>query len=72
MLFLRGKYRDIIDAWKRKSNILGRKVEVKTYSETLVGEVLDVDELGRLIFKDNSGNILNINVGNVDKLRIHE
>ena len=72
MMFLRGKYPDIIDAWKRKSNILGRKVEVKTYSETLVGEVLDVDELGRLIFKDNSGNILNINVGNVDKLRMYE
>lgn len=52
-----------IDAYRRKSNVMGRDVDVYVGNEIVSGVVTDIDENANLIVKDKDGKIHSFNSG---------
>lgn len=55
----------IINEWRVNSCTLGKKIEVNDFSKKISGIALDIDDEGRLIFKKENGEIINILSGEV-------
>jgi BirA family biotin operon repressor/biotin-[acetyl-CoA-carboxylase] ligase len=56
----RGKTLEIIDSWKEKSEMFGKKAIVYDGNEKLIGHVIDIDQNGGLVMKLTDGSVKNI------------
>jgi BirA family transcriptional regulator, biotin operon repressor / biotin---[acetyl-CoA-carboxylase] ligase len=59
-LLSRGKTLEIIDSWKEKSEMFGKKAIVYDGNEKLMGHVIDIDQNGALVMKLTDGSVKNI------------
>ncbi|KYK21180.1 hypothetical protein AYK25_08525 [Thermoplasmatales archaeon SM1-50] len=55
MLFKKGNYKRLIDEWKKHSDTLGKVIRIQTPTEILKGTACDIDELGFLLVRTESG-----------------
>ena len=55
--------KEYIDAYRHKSNIIGREVDVYVGNEVVSGIATDIDENANLIVKDRDGKIFSFNSG---------
>jgi BirA family transcriptional regulator, biotin operon repressor / biotin---[acetyl-CoA-carboxylase] ligase len=56
----RGKTLEIIDSWKEKSEMFGKKAIVYDGNEKFIGHVIDIDQNGALVMKLTDGSVKNI------------
>jgi BirA family transcriptional regulator, biotin operon repressor / biotin---[acetyl-CoA-carboxylase] ligase len=56
----RGKTLEIIDSWKEKSDMFGKRAIVYDGNEKLIGHVIDIDQNGGLVMKLTDGSVKNI------------
>lgn len=68
-IFKKNGFEPIMLRWRGLSDIIGQKVMVDVMGEKHAGEVIDVDEGGILILKDDQGKIQRIFSGDVLLLR---
>jgi len=54
-LLCTGKTLEIIDLWKKNSDIIGKKAKVYDGKETVVGQVIDIENDGSLLMKLDDG-----------------
>jgi BirA family biotin operon repressor/biotin-[acetyl-CoA-carboxylase] ligase len=59
-LLSRGKTSEIIDSWKEKSDMFGKKAIVYDRNEKFMGHVIDIDQNGALVMKLTDGSVKNI------------
>ena len=69
ILFKKHKYSKIIEDWRQKSSILGKRVMISTNKGIIYGTVLNIDKSGRLILQLNNNEKIKINTGMVLQLR---
>lgn len=50
-----GYWSNLLQEWKGRASFLGKRVEVRSFEETLVGQALDIDEDCALIIRLESG-----------------
>ena len=55
--------KDYIDIYRRKSNIIGKTVDVYVGNEIISGVAVDIDENANLIVKDEQGTVRSFNSG---------
>lgn len=60
---------DILTAIKDRSGVLHRRVEVRTRFRRHIGTVVDLDAEGRIVLRTSDGRIVNVNSGQVRRLR---
>jgi BirA family biotin operon repressor/biotin-[acetyl-CoA-carboxylase] ligase len=65
LLLEEGKTREVIESWKRGSEIFGRRVTVKDGNEVLNGRALDLDDCGALLITLADGSVKKILFGEV-------
>ncbi|MFC1670015.1 biotin--[acetyl-CoA-carboxylase] ligase [Spirochaetota bacterium] len=63
--FLNNGFADILEEWKRLSQIMGSKIKVDLEKGSIEGEVVEVDKDGFLIIRDSDGNDEKIIAGDV-------
>ncbi len=68
-IFQKNGYEPIIERWKELSNMFGRNIMVNVLGKEYSGEVIDMDNDGALILKDNQGNLHRVFSGDVTLLR---
>lgn len=68
-MFNKSGFEPIMSRWKELANILGQRIVVDTIGKKYIGEVLDVDDDGVLIMKDDQGTIHRIFSGDVTLAR---
>jgi biotin-(acetyl-CoA carboxylase) ligase len=56
-----GRTLEIIERWKEKSDIFGKKAIVYDGTQKVMGEVIDIDQNGALIIKLSDTSIKKIN-----------
>lgn len=66
-LFKRGTFRPILDAWREKCVLSGAQAQIRCGEKTWEGTVIDVDQEGALLLKDQAGKIQRILSGEVLK-----
>lgn len=54
-----------IDAYRRRSNVIGKRVSIHQGTETAYGRALDIDDQARLIVKTDTGEIRALNSGEI-------
>lgn len=59
-LLSRGKTLEIIDSWKEKSDMFGKKAIVYDGNEKFMGHVIDIDQSGALVMKLTDDSVKNI------------
>ena len=64
-MFKRNDFFPIMHRWKQLSGIVGQKIRVDVMGRTHVGKVVDIDDDGVLILKDNQGRLQRIFSGDV-------
>jgi BirA family biotin operon repressor/biotin-[acetyl-CoA-carboxylase] ligase len=64
-LFVKEGFAPVLTMWKKYASFLGRKVEVLTGTEKLVGLALDVEDDGGLTVELESGTVKHVLVGDV-------
>ncbi len=64
-----GRDAELLEAIKRRSAVLQRRVEVRTLLRRWVGTVIDLDAEGRIVLRTDSGRLAVLDVGAVRKLR---
>lgn len=64
-LFKKGTTRPILDAWRKKCILIGAHAKILSGGKALEGTVVDLDEAGALLFKDQTGHIQRILSGEV-------
>ena len=63
------RYRDIVDAWKRYSATLGKRVRATLVTGEIVeGVAIDVDGYGRLVVRGDDGSLRYIDAGDIEHL----
>jgi len=63
------RYRDIVDAWKRHSATLGKRVRARLVTgEVVEGIAIDVDGYGRLVMRGDDGSLRYIDAGDIEHL----
>jgi BirA family biotin operon repressor/biotin-[acetyl-CoA-carboxylase] ligase len=65
-LFLEEGNAVILKAWKDRAQIKGRRVNVTSFGETLVGTAIDVDSDGALILETEDGKRIRVVAGDVE------
>jgi BirA family biotin operon repressor/biotin-[acetyl-CoA-carboxylase] ligase len=60
----------IIKEWKNQSDTIGKRVNIKTSTEQLTGEVIDIDQSGFLILNTNKGKQRKITSGDCTYIEI--
>jgi BirA family biotin operon repressor/biotin-[acetyl-CoA-carboxylase] ligase len=68
-LFLEEGNAVILKAWKDRAQIKGRRVNVTSFGETLVGTAIDVDSDGALILETEDGKRIRVVAGDVQYKR---
>jgi BirA family biotin operon repressor/biotin-[acetyl-CoA-carboxylase] ligase len=63
--FQHGLWDVLLQEWKSLAKFLGKRVEVESFEEVLVGEALDVDEAGALIIRSDDEMLRKIVAGDV-------
>ncbi len=64
-LFKKGAFQPILDAWRKRCIIIGAHVGILSGEKELEGTVVDVDETGALLLRDQAGEIQRILSGEV-------
>lgn len=64
-MFKKNEFFSIIHRWKQLSDIVGKKISVDVLGQEHMGEVVDIDDDGVLILKDDQGRIQRIISGDV-------
>lgn len=64
-LFKKGAFQPILDAWRKRCVIIGTHVKILSGEKELEGTVVDVDEAGALLLRDQAGQIQRILSGEV-------
>ena len=59
-LKLSGKVQELLNEWRDYSITLGKQVEIKTPTETLRGQAMDIDKNGVLLLELPSGSVRKI------------
>ena len=59
-LFINHRFKIIIDEWKIHTDTLGKKISVRTPTETLEGTAIDIDSSGFLLIRTDNGEIKKI------------
>lgn len=62
-------FRSVLEDWRRLDCTLGRRVQVRTYGETLEGEAVDLSPEGALLLKTRDG-IVALFEGEIEQLRL--
>jgi BirA family biotin operon repressor/biotin-[acetyl-CoA-carboxylase] ligase len=68
-IFLREGGAPVLEAWREKAKIEGKRVKVTSFGETLSGIAVDVDSDGALILKTENGKQKRIVAGDVEYKR---
>ncbi len=69
-MFNKSGFEPIMSRWKELANIIGQRIIVDTISKKYIGEVLNVDDDGILILKDDQGTAHRIFSGDVTLARV--
>lgn len=69
-MFNKSGFEPIMSRWKELANIIGQRIIVDTISKKYIGEVLNVDDDGILILKDDRGITHRIFSGDVTLARV--
>jgi BirA family biotin operon repressor/biotin-[acetyl-CoA-carboxylase] ligase len=56
----------VLNAWKERADIRGRKVKVASFGETIVGTAIDVDSDGVLILETEDGKQRRVMAGDIE------
>ncbi len=67
-MFKQSGFQPILERWKELSDIIGKKIRVDLLNHHCMGEVLDIDQDGILILRDQDGTLQRILSGNVTLL----
>jgi len=65
-VFLKGGGAVVLEAWKERARIKGKRVKVASFGETLTGVAVDVDSDGALILETRDGERRRIVAGDVE------
>jgi BirA family biotin operon repressor/biotin-[acetyl-CoA-carboxylase] ligase len=65
-IFLKGGGAPVLEAWRDRAKIKGRRVKVTSFGETLRGVAVDVDSDGALILETKNGKRKRIVAGDVE------
>ena len=65
-IFLKEGGATVLEAWRERANIKGKRVKVTSFGETLIGVAVDVDSDGALILKMKDGEQKRIVAGDVE------
>jgi len=69
VIFLKEGGASVLEAWREKAKIEGKRVKVTSFGETLVGTAVGVDSDGALILKTKNGEQKRIVAGDVEYRR---
>jgi BirA family transcriptional regulator, biotin operon repressor / biotin---[acetyl-CoA-carboxylase] ligase len=69
MIFLREGSAVILEAWRDRAHIRGRRVKITSFGETIIGTAIDVDSDGALILETTSGKRKRIVAGDIEYKR---
>ena len=64
-MFRRSEFPQIMHRWRQLSGIVGQKIRVDVLGQDHLGEVIDIDDDGVLILKDDQGGLHRIISGDV-------
>ena len=64
-IFLQDGSAHVLEAWRERAKIEGKRVVVTSFGETLSGVAVDVDSDGALILETKDGNIKRVVAGDV-------
>jgi BirA family biotin operon repressor/biotin-[acetyl-CoA-carboxylase] ligase len=67
-MFRQSGFRPILERWKELSDIIGKRIRVDLLNHSCMGEVLDVDQDGILILREQDGTLQRILSGDVTLL----
>ncbi|MFH1422164.1 MAG: biotin--[acetyl-CoA-carboxylase] ligase [Planctomycetota bacterium] len=67
--FISGKYDSIVQEAKQHSALIGKKVKIVSADKEIFGKAVDMDEVGALIVKLNSGTIQKFTTGEINMVR---
>ncbi len=65
-IFLKEGWAVVLNAWRERADIKGRKVKVTSFGETVVGTAIDVDSDGALILETEGGKQKKVMAGDVE------
>jgi BirA family biotin operon repressor/biotin-[acetyl-CoA-carboxylase] ligase len=68
-MFKKNNFESIMNRWRELADILGKQIKVDVIGKTHIGEVMDVDNDGVLILKDDQGGLQRIFSGDVTLAR---
>lgn len=68
-MFKKNNFKSIMNRWRELADILGKQIKVDVIGKTHIGEVMDVDNDGVLILKDDQGRLQRIFSGDVTLAR---
>ncbi|MDL1967568.1 MAG: biotin--[acetyl-CoA-carboxylase] ligase [Deltaproteobacteria bacterium] len=68
-MFKKNNFEPIMNRWRQLADIIGKQIKVDVVGETHIGEVVDVDNDGVLILKDDQGKLQRIFSGDVTLAR---
>lgn len=65
-IFLREGSTEILKAWRNRARLKGRRVQVTSFGERIIGTAIDVDSNGALILKTRDGKRKRIVAGDIE------
>jgi BirA family biotin operon repressor/biotin-[acetyl-CoA-carboxylase] ligase len=68
-MFKKNNFEPIMNRWRELADIIGKQIKVDVIGKTHIGEVMDVDNDGVLILKDDQGRLQRIFSGDVTLAR---
>ena len=69
-MFNKSGFKPVMSRWKELANIVGQRIVIDTIGKKYIGEVLNVDDDGILILKDDQGTVRRIFSGDVTLARV--
>lgn len=64
------KFSKVLSEWKKRARCLGRQVRVQQGHHVLYGQVLDLDETGALLVRNDQGMVEKVISGDVTLLKV--
>ncbi len=61
-----GKFDDILNEWRTRSDTLGKRVKIRTQTEEIEGLARDIDESGSLLVERGDGRVEKVLVGDCE------
>lgn len=58
-------FKSVIDSWKKRCDMFGKKIMVIHGGKTIIGKAIDVDEKGFLLLEDENSKLLSLSAGDV-------